>query len=74
MVCLKDKKYEVLKTRYWMARRNLKALMEKYMNLKNEVDKREKKWLVSQMQQRGNRMIETPKTDSGISTHSSNTG
>lgn len=69
----KDKKYEVLKARYWLMQRNMKALMEKYTRLKSDVDKHiEINNRLQQMQQRGPSrslvyvMEQTP-SDSGIS-------
>ncbi|XP_018050299.1 PREDICTED: uncharacterized protein LOC108688509 [Atta colombica] len=71
-----DKKYEVLKTRYWLDRRNLRALTEKYVTSKKANEKLEKKLLFIQM---GNKetprsRIEMPMTDSGIFSNQSNTG
>jgi len=74
----KDKKYEMLKTRYWLEQRNLKVLMEKYVSAKNKKEKLEKKLLLSEMQ-RGTprsayRVMETPISDSGVSSLQSSTG
>ncbi|KYQ51972.1 hypothetical protein ALC60_08918 [Trachymyrmex zeteki] len=68
-----DKKYEVLKTRYWLEHRNLKALTEKYIALKNEKDKLDKKVLLLMANKETSRFrgMETPMTDSGISNQSS---
>lgn len=73
MTRLKDKKYEVLKTRYWLEHRNLKALTEKYIALKNEKDKLDKKVLLLMANKETSRFrgMETPMTDSGISNQSS---
>lgn len=77
-----DKKYEILKSRYWMQQRNLKVLTEKYMNLKKEYEKTaaalNKKLQFAEVQRetpqsRMYRVRETP--DSGISfMHHSSTG
>lgn len=72
-----DKKYEMLKTQYWLGRRNLKVLTEKYVSLKNEKDKLDKKLLFSEMQRRTPRSVycavETP-SDSGVSVQPSSSG
>ncbi|XP_071643783.1 uncharacterized protein [Temnothorax longispinosus] len=65
-----DKKYELLKTRFWPAQRNFKALVDKYTSVKNEKDKLEKKLMFYQTHrvtppQSAYRGMETP-SDSGI--------
>jgi len=74
----KDKKYEMLKTRYWLEQRNLKVLTEKYVSVKNKREKLEKKLLLSEMQRGTPRsayhMMETPLSDSGVSSLQSSTG
>ncbi|KYM97865.1 hypothetical protein ALC62_11211 [Cyphomyrmex costatus] len=68
-----DKKYEVLKTRYWMSDRNLKALMEKYVTLKNNKAKLEKQLALQMANRETPRsfVMETP-ADSGIFSNGSN--
>ncbi|KAL6258773.1 uncharacterized protein LOC105434108 isoform X2 [Pogonomyrmex barbatus] len=72
-----DKKYEVLKTRYWTKCRNLQTLTEKYINLKAEKEKSDKKLRFSEIQrktpQSSYRIMSTP-TDSGISELPSSAG
>ncbi|KAL0133104.1 hypothetical protein PUN28_000699 [Cardiocondyla obscurior] len=66
-----DKKYEILKNRYWLGQRNMKELMKKYAHLKNEVNELDKKMLLSRMQKETPRstyhLMKTPVSDSGIS-------
>ncbi|XP_071559575.1 uncharacterized protein [Temnothorax nylanderi] len=72
-----DKKYELLKTRYWLIQRNIKALTDKIMSVKNEKDKLEKKLMAYQMHRitprSAYRGVETP-SDSGISVPTSQSG
>jgi len=74
----KDKKYEMIKIRYWQLERNFKASMEKYVSAKNKTEKLEKKLVLSEMQRGTPRsayqMMETPLSDSGISSVHSSTG
>lgn len=45
MMRFKDNKYEMLKKHYFLLRRNMKMLLDKYMNLKTEKKKLENQLL-----------------------------
>ncbi|KAH0955222.1 hypothetical protein HN011_011351 [Eciton burchellii] len=73
-----DKKYEMLKNQYWVVQHNLKILTQKYVNLKAEKEKLDKKMLVSQMhkeisQSASNLVLRKP-IKSNMFTPSSSTG
>ncbi|XP_071559493.1 uncharacterized protein [Temnothorax nylanderi] len=72
-----DKKYELLKTRFWPAERNFKELTDGYTSVKNEKDKVEKKLMFHQMHrvtpQSAYRGVKTP-SDSDISVPTSHSG
>ncbi|KYN10846.1 hypothetical protein ALC57_17046 [Trachymyrmex cornetzi] len=73
-----DKKYDLLKSKYWQTHRDLKALAEKYMITKKTNEKLKKKLLFVEManeETSRSRRIETPMTtDSGISSNQLRTG
>ncbi|XP_024887938.1 uncharacterized protein LOC112464895 [Temnothorax curvispinosus] len=70
-----DKKYELLKTRFWLTQRNFKALTDKYMSVKDKKDKLKKKQMFYQMHRETPRSayrgVETP---SSISVPTSESG
>lgn len=70
IICFKDKKYATLKTYFFMERRKFKILNDKYVNLKVEKEKLNRK--LSEMDnQRAAYCAETP-VDSDIFMHSTN--
>lgn len=71
----KDKKYEMLKSQYWITQRNLKILTQKYINLKAEKEKLDKKMLTSEMHKDFSQSVSSMKPrKSDIFTPSSSTG